>query len=215
VTAEKIRVLLADDHAPTRSDIRATLEADPRFEVCGEAADAPGAIQAAVREVPDVCLLDINMPGGGVAAGWEIAARLPTTKVVMLTISRDHDDLLGALRAGAAGYLLKDTDPERLTHALADVLEGRAAIPRTLVARLLGEFRDTSPRRRSVHHAHGPRLTSREWEVLDLLRRGRSTADIAKELYLSKATVRSHVAAILRKLGVPDRESAIRLLESS
>jgi DNA-binding NarL/FixJ family response regulator len=211
--AGPIRVLLADDHAPTREDIRVTLEADPRFEVCAEAADAPGAVQAAARERPDVCLLDVSMPGGGVAAAWEISSRLPKTRVVMLTVSRDDDDLLGALRAGASGYLLKDTDPARLTHALADVLEGEAAIPRTLVTRLLGEFRDTSPRRRKLLHQQGPRLTSREWEVLEFLRRGLSTADIAQELYVSKATVRSHVAAILHKLRVPDREAAIRMLE--
>lgn len=205
------RVLLADDHPPTREDIRRTLESDGRFEVCAVAADAAGAVDAATRERPDLCVLDIRMPGNGIAAAWEITARLPETKVVMLTVSRDDDDLLAALRAGASGYLLKDTDPERLPHALEDVLSGEAAIPRSLVARLVREFRDHGPRRRAVL-AREP-LTSREWEVLELLREERSTAQIADHLVLSQATVRSHVAAILRKLRVPDRAALVRLFE--
>ena len=205
------RVLLADDHAPTREDIRQTLESEGRFEVCAVAADAAEAVDAAAKERPDLCLLDIHMPGGGIAAAWEITARLPGTKVVMLTVSRDDDDLFAALRAGASGYLLKDTDPQRLAPALADVLAGEAAIPRALVARLVGEFRDRGPRRRAVL-ASEP-LTSREWEVLELIRRGLSTAQIAEKLVLSQATVRSHVAAILRKLRVQDRASLVRLFE--
>jgi DNA-binding NarL/FixJ family response regulator len=205
------RVLLADDHPPTREDIRRTLETDGRFEVCAVAADAAEAVDAAARERPDLCVLDIRMPGSGIAAAWEITARLPQTKVVMLTVSHDDDDLLAALRAGASGYLLKDTDPGRLPLALEDVLAGEAAIPRSLVARLVREFRDRGPRRRAVL---GPEpLTSREWEVLELLREERSTAQIAERLVLSHATVRSHVAAILRKLRVPDRAALVRLFE--
>jgi DNA-binding NarL/FixJ family response regulator len=208
---ERIRVLLADDHAPTRDDVRLALEEDERFVVCAEACDAPGAIEAAVRDRPDLCLLDIRMPGGGIAATWEISARLPQTKIVMLTVSRDDRHLLAALRAGAAGYLLKDINPERLPQALHDVVEGEAALPRTLVARLIDEFRDRSPRRRSVltREASSP-LTSREWQVLDLLRRDLSTAEIAQRLVLSPITVRSHVSSILKKLRVSDRRAAVR-----
>jgi DNA-binding NarL/FixJ family response regulator len=207
-----IRVLVADDHTPTRSDMREALEHDDRFVVVAEAADGPGAVQAALRERPDLCLLDIKMPGSsGIAAAREITSRLPETKIVMLTISVDDDDLLNALRAGAAGYLLKDIDPSRLPHALSDVLEGSSAIPRRLVARLVDEFRDHGPRRRSVVTELGHDLTSREWEVLDLLRQGRSTREIAERLYVSRATVRSHVAAILKKLNLPDRQSLLDL----
>ncbi len=109
------------------------------------ASNASEAVDAATRERPDLCLLDIRMPGSGIAAAWEITARLPETKVVMLTVSRDDDDLFAALRAGASGYLLKDTDPARLAHALDDVLAGEAAIPRSLVARLAEEFRERGP----------------------------------------------------------------------
>lgn len=212
--SKKIRVLLADDHAPTRADIREVLEADPRFSVCAEAHDAPGAVEAAVRTLPDLCLLDIQMPGNGIAATWEICARLPKTKVVMLTVSREDSHLFAALRAGASSYLLKDMDPSLLPGALLDVLAGEAPIPGELVAKMVGEFRDRGPRMRPTAEV-GPEehLTSREWEVLDLLRKGQSTAEIAGHLFLSQATVRSHIAAILKKLGVPDRDSAIRLFE--
>lgn len=207
----RTRVLIADDHAPTRGDLREVLEEDGRFEVCAEAADAPAAVDAAVRERPDLCILDIRMPGRGVAAAWEIAARLPETKVVMLTVSEDDADLFAALRAGASGYLLKGIDPARLPHALQDVIDGQSAIPRALVGRLVGEFRDRGPRRRSLVGEETAQLTSREWQVLDLLRQELTTAEIARRLVLSQATVRSHVAAILRKLDVPDRAAAIEL----
>jgi DNA-binding NarL/FixJ family response regulator len=208
---EAIRVVLADDHAPTREEIRRALEEDPRFEIRAEAADAPGAIEATIRERPDVCLLDINMPGGGIAAAWEITARLPQTKVVMLTISTDDRDLFGALKAGAAGYLLKGMDPTDLPRALAGVVRGEAALAPSLVGRVITEFRDRSARRRTTA-AEGAeaQLTSREWQVLELLRHGLTTSEIARRLVLSPVTVRTHVNSILRKLRVRDRDELVR-----
>ena len=209
--SDRIRVLIADDHPPTREDVRFALEQDERFEVCAEAADAPGAIEAAVREHPDVCLLDVNMPGWGVSAAWEIHARLPQARVVMLTVSRDDRDLFAALRAGAAGYLLKDMDPRRLPRALESVLAGEVAIPRGLVGQVVEEFRDRSARRRElVADESERRLTSREWEVLELLRQELTTAQIARRLVLSPVTVRTHVNSILKKLEVRDREDLVR-----
>jgi DNA-binding NarL/FixJ family response regulator len=209
-----VRVLLADDHVPTRDDIRRALEADERFVVCAEAGDAAAAIDGAVRESPDVCVLDVRMPGGGVAAAWEISARLPQTRIVMLTVSRDDTDLFASLRAGAAGYLLKDMDPAHLPDALGDVLNGEAALPPELVARVIDEFRDRSPRRRAVLAGDGyETLTSREWQVLDLLRQGLSTAAIARRLVLSPVTVRSHVNNILRKVRAESREALLREFE--
>jgi DNA-binding NarL/FixJ family response regulator len=180
-----------------------------------EAPDAFGAIEAAVREQPELCLLDVHMPGGGAKATWEISARLPQAKIVMLTVSRDDTDLFAALQAGASGYLLKDMDPARLPHALADVLEGRAALPRALVARLIDEFRDRSPRRRTVVAGDDPgsRLTSREWQVLDLMRQDLSNSQIARRLSLSPVTVRTHVNSILKKMDAPDREALLRRLD--
>jgi DNA-binding NarL/FixJ family response regulator len=214
VSERPIHVLVADDHAPTRSDVKEILEADSRFRVVAEAADAAAAIEGALREQPDVCLLDVNMPGSGVGAAWEISARLPQTKIVMLTVSREDQHLFAALRAGASGYLLKDMDSTRLPHALSDVLEGKAALPRELMTRLVGEFRDRNPRRRKVV-AEGPyaTLTSREWQVLELLRQELSTADIARRLTVSPVTVRTHVNNILRKVRAPDRETLLRDLE--
>jgi DNA-binding NarL/FixJ family response regulator len=211
--AQPIRVLLADDHAPTRAQLREAIERDDRFAVVAEVSDGSAAVQAVVRERPALCVLQAEMAGiGGVAVTREITARVPTTKVVILTVSADDDELFDALRAGAVGYLLRDTNAGRLPHALHDAVEGRAAIPRFLVTRLVAEFRDHGPRRRAVLADPGYDLTSREWEVLELLRRGDSTADIAARLFVSPATVRTHVAAVLHKLNVPSRE-ALRELE--
>jgi len=211
-----IRVLLADDHAPTRADVREAIETDPELLVCAEVGDAPAAVEAALREQPDVCLLDVRMPGSGVAAVWEISARCPQTRIVMLTISTEEVDLFGALRAGADGYLLKDMNPDRIPAAIHDAVAGRAALPRALTTRVIEEFRDTAPRWRSVGTLGGhARLTSREWEIVALLRRGLSTRQIARRLLLSPATVRSHIAAAVRKLGATDRESMIRQLDEN
>ena len=210
------RVLVADDHAPTREDVRAAIDSDPRFTVVAVAADAPEAIQTALRERPDVVLLDMRMPGSGAAAAWEITARLPATRAVMLTVSRSDEDLFAALRAGASGYLLKDMPFEAIGDELAQVLDGQVALPPELVTRLAEEFRDSAPRRRAlVGQRGGAQLTSREWQVLDYLRQGLATSEIAQRLFVSPATVRSHVAAVLRKLRVPDREAAVRLFEDS
>jgi DNA-binding NarL/FixJ family response regulator len=214
VTAERVRVVIADDHGPTREDVRLALQDDPSFELVGEAADAFGAIDAVVRERPDLCLLDVHMAGGGVRAAWEISARLPQTRIVMLTVSRDDRDLFAALQAGASGYLLKDMDPDRLPYALKDVLAGRAALPRALVARLIDQFRDRGARRRAIVADEGEgRLTSREWQVLDLMRQELPTSEIARRLVLSPVTVRTHVNSILGKLRAPDRETLLRRLD--
>jgi DNA-binding NarL/FixJ family response regulator len=206
-------VLIADDHPPTRAGVRSALE--PDFQICGEASSASEAVEMALRMKPDVCILDVHMPGGGISAAAEISSALPSTAIVMLTISRHDDDLFDALRAGAVGYLLKGTDPARLPHALRGVLEGQAAVPRPLVARVIAEFRDQSARRRvSVDGQRDVTLTNREWQILDLLRDGLTTKEIATRLYISGVTVRTHVSAILRKLDVPDRQAALRLIES-
>jgi len=206
------RVLIADDHAPTRDDIRSALNGDERFEVCAEAANAAEAVQAALRERPDICLLDLCMPGGGLAAIWEIAARLPETKIVILTVSDSDTSLFGALRAGASGYLLKTMSLNRLPDTLNGVCHGEAAMQPALVARVLECFRRREPRWRQATGGHERwRLTSREWEVLELLAQGRSTAEIAERLVLSSSAVRVHIASIVRKLGVRDRAAAVEL----
>lgn len=208
-----IRVLIADDHAPTRMGVREVLEEDG-FEVIAEASTARAAVEAAVEHAPDVCLLDLNMPGGGIAAAAEITRSVPDAAIVILTVSRSDEDLFEALTAGAMGYLLKDIDPDYLPQALRSVLAGEAALPPALAARLVKEFR-TRAKRRVLPQVGGRdvELTQKEWQVLDGMREGLSTKEIAEQMFVGPATVRSHVSAILRKLAVPDRESALRLLE--
>ena len=208
-----LRVLLADDHVPIRAGVRIALE-EAGLEVCGEAANANAAIEQALRERPDVCVLDIHMPGDGIRAAAAIKDALPETAVVMLTVSRNDPDLFEAIKAGASGYLLKDADPEGLPHALERAAAGEAVFPGTLVARLVDEFREVERRHRpSLRRRSSSDLTSREWEVLECLREGLTTAEIATRLFLSQTTVRRHVGSILKKLDVPDRSSAIRALD--
>jgi DNA-binding NarL/FixJ family response regulator len=210
------RVLVADDHLPTRDDIAGALERTGRFTVCGLAANASEAVAVALRDDPDLCLLDVRMPGSGITAAWEITARLPATRVVMLTVSRSDRDLFDALRAGAVGYLLKDTPLSEVPAALEPVLRGEVTMPPSLVARLVEEFRDSSARRRTLLHRNARgRLTSREWEIIDLLSRNLSTGQIAQRLFISQVTVRSHISSALHKLRVPDRRAAIRLFAAS
>jgi len=211
---DPISVLLADDHARTRAMVRTALEQRGDFRVCAEAADADAAVLAAGREHPDVCLLDINMPGSGIAAAAGITAALPDTAVVMLTVSRQDEDLFDALRAGASGYLLKGMDEDAIGDALHRVLRGEAMLPGSLVARLVEEFRDREQRRVAIADGPAARLTGREWDVLELMRTGATTAEISERLFVSATTVRTHVSAILKKLGVPTREAAIKLLEA-
>jgi DNA-binding NarL/FixJ family response regulator len=210
--ATPLRVLVADDHAPTRDDVRVALE-EGGMTVCAEAADAAHAVQQALDTRPDICLLDIRMPGGGIAAAWEIAARLPTTKIVMLTVSDDDANLFSALRAGAVGYLVKDIDLRILPRELREAAEGRAAIPRSLVARMVKQFHGTDPRFRTTavggEDDLAPRLTSREWDVLVGLADGLSTREIGRKLQLKPSGVRAHISAIVHKLGVADRDEAV------
>jgi DNA-binding NarL/FixJ family response regulator len=206
-----LRVLIADDHPPTRDDVRRALER-AGLEVCAEAANAAEAVRAALETQPDICLLDINMPGRGMAAVWEISARLPSTKIVMLTVSEDERDLFAALQAGAASYLVKDINLRRLPQALHDVHDGKAAIPRALVARMVTRFHGNEPRFRSTVAYGGPRLTSREWEVLAALGEGLSTRAIAQRLGVGQSGIRAHITSLVRKLGVANREEAVELL---
>lgn len=205
------RVLIADDHTAARAGVREALESQG-FDVCAEASDGPSAIAGAVRERPDLCLLDVRMPGGGgIAAAREILAVVRATVVVMLTVSTHEEDLFEALRAGAAGYLLKETSPDRLPLALRDVLAGSTAIPRSLVARLVEELRAPGHRRLWTADGEAIELTDREWEVLDLMGQGLTTSGAARRLSISAVTVRRHLSEAMRKLRAADRDEALRL----
>jgi DNA-binding NarL/FixJ family response regulator len=205
--------LIADDHQPMRKGIRLALERGG-FEVCAECPDGPSAVATALKLRPDICLLDVRMPGGGVAAAAAIKAALPGTAVVMITVSQNDDDLFAALKAGASGYLLKDIPPARLAAALRGVLAGEAALPRSIVTRLISEFQLRGWGRQLPGAPGAEALTNREWDVLELLADELSTAEIAARLQISPATIRTHISMILRKLQLPTRDAAVRLMQS-
>lgn len=206
-----MRVVMADDHARMRARIRQALEAGGCV-VVGEGASAGEAVALAREHRPDVALLDIHMPGNGIHAAREITRSLPGTAVVMLTASAEDGDLFDSLRAGASGYLLKDTGPEVLVDELRNAINGEAAMSRRLVSRILEEFRSPATPRFARRTRASAKLSAREWEVMELLGEGLSTDDVARRLFVSPTTVRVHVSGVLRKLRVKDRESAFKIL---
>lgn len=205
-------VLLAEEQAAVRSAVRQLLE-EAGFEVCGEVGNAGEALAQARSLRPDVCITGLRMSGDALQTITTICDELPETAVIVLTESQLREDLVGAIRAGAKGYLLKDMRPERIPHAVRGVLEGEAAVPRSLVAGLLRELQLQSEGRVVRTDSGSVELTPREWEVLDLLAERLSTAEIAQRLYISTVTVRRHISGILTKLDVPDRATAVELLD--
>jgi DNA-binding NarL/FixJ family response regulator len=200
-----IRVLIADDHAVVRQGLRTFLELQDEIEVVGEAADGIEALELVQRTAPDVALLDLVMPRlGGLEAIRRIREVAPATRVLVLTSFADDDTVLPAVRAGAAGYLLKDVQPPELVGAIRTVHAGEAllapAVATMLVEQLAAE--DGTGAERDDH------LTPREREVLALLARGRANKVIARDLGVSERTVKTHVSNILAKLNLTDRTQA-------
>ena len=203
------RIVIAEHDVPTRAGARLALEQDG-FIVAAEEETASGAIAAVLRDPPDVCLLDVDVPGGAIQAAHMITSRLPETHVVMLAEAATDEDVFAALDAGASGYLLKEMHSSRLGTTLRDVLNGRAALPRELTARVIAEFRARAQQRTTLLTRPGENdLTRREWEVLDCLRAGLSTRRTARRLFISETTVRRHVGSILKKLDVETRAAAV------
>lgn len=199
-----IRVLVVDDHAVVRRGIRALLDTEPGIEVVGEAADGEAALSATLELHPDVVLMDLVMPRvDGIEATRRIREAVPEAHVLVLTSFGTDDKLFPAVRAGALGYLLKDAGPDELIRAIREAAEGRAALNPTVARRLLSEF--SGERRRTA-----PRepLTERELEVLRALAHGLSNEKIATSLFISEATVRTHVSNILSKLELDNRTQA-------
>jgi two-component system, NarL family, nitrate/nitrite response regulator NarL len=211
-SSRRLHVLIADDDVSTRVGVRLALE-DGGFVVSAEEDTGPGAVAAALRDPPDLCLVEVNVPGGGIEAVAAIRARLAETQVVMLCASSNDEDVFDALQAGASGYLLKGMNPARLGPTLVGVLRGEAALPRELTARLIREFRARARRGETGLVRRGKNeLTSREWDVLDCLCEGLSSRQISDRLFISQTTVRRHVGSILSKLDVPSRQAAIDLV---
>jgi DNA-binding NarL/FixJ family response regulator len=209
-----IRVLIADDQSLVRAGFRLVLENHPDLEVVGEASNGHEAVHSAARLEPDVVLMDIRMPElDGIAATKAITARHPARVLVLTTYDLD-EYVYDALQAGASGFLLKDTPPEQLADGIRAVAGGEALLAPTVTRRLIQEFARLAPTRRT-RPAELDELTPRELEVLRLLARGLSNAEIAAALVLSDTTVKTHVTHVLGKLGLRDRVQAVVLAYES
>ena len=209
--ADDIPVVIADADAAFRARVRATLEGDG-FVVVGEPGDAVAAVPATIAALPDIVLIDIEMPGGGLDAVAAIATGSPRTTIIVLTVSSDSRDLLASLERGAAGYLLKNANAEELTSALRGTRQGQSALSPAMAPALVNHLRGSM--KRQISMPTGPvKLTNREWDVAELLREGFNTDEISQRLGISPVTVRRHIASILKKLGTTNRTAAVRALK--
>jgi DNA-binding NarL/FixJ family response regulator len=208
-----IRVLIADDQAMVRAGFRMILDVEPDLEVVGEASDGEQAIAVASRTRPDLVVMDIRMPVlDGVAATRRLLAEVePAPHVLMVTTFDDDDSLYSALRAGAGGFLLKNAPPEELVDAARKVAAGDGLLSPAVTRRVIDELARSSPPPRSDAPEALAELTGRELEVLRLIARGLSNAEIADELVISVGTAKTHVGRILTKLGLRDRVQAVVL----
>jgi len=210
-----ISVLIVDDHVLFRQGLMNLLRDFGEIRVIGEAADAEEAVRAARQLRPDLVLMDVRMPGlAAFAATRQIKQELPQTRVVILTASEEEKDLFEAIKAGAEGYILKDTRIEELVRMLVGVFRGEAPVSGIMAAKMLGEFA-----RKAQHKERGPdptELTEREREVLSLVAKGASNLEISRQLHISENTVKKHLRSILDKLHLENRvQAAIYALQEN
>ena len=197
---DKIRLVIVDDHPVVRDGLRGMLESQPDFEVAGEASDGSAAVSLAESLKPDIVLMDLRMPVmDGVTALREIKTHNPQVQILVLTTYDSDADILPAIEAGAAGYLLKDSSREDLYDGIRAAARGETVLAPAVAARLVGRMRATGEEQ----------LSSREVEVLQLVAEGESNSEIASHLHISQATVKSHLVHIFGKLGVSDRTAAV------
>jgi len=205
---EPTRVLVVDDQELFRRGIVMLLESDAGIEVVGEAGDGVQAIDLAVSTAPDVVLLDVRMPKrSGIEACTAIKEAVPTTKILMLTMSDEEADLYEAVKSGASGYLLKDSSLDEVANAVRVVAEGQSLISPSMAVKLIDEFKQMAKAERE--HVPGLRLTERELEVLRLVARGLNNREISQQLFISENTVKNHVRNILEKLQLHSRMEAV------
>jgi DNA-binding NarL/FixJ family response regulator len=195
-----IRILLVDDHPVVRHGLRGMLDAEADLSVAGEASSGDEGVARAGELMPDVVLMDLRMPGGdGVEATGRILVRLPRTRVIVLTTYESDRDILRAIEAGACGYLLKDASPAQLAEAVRAAARGETVLAPSVASTLIRQVRNPAP----------PALSAREAEVLRLVARGLTNGDIARQLYISEATVKTHLLRVFNKLDVADRTAAV------
>ncbi|MFZ4584906.1 MAG: response regulator [Acidimicrobiia bacterium] len=207
---EVVRVLIVDDHALFRRGLENVLSGEVDIDIVGEAGDGIEAVKRVDELRPDVVLMDVRMPKAtGIEAARQIHERFPEVKVIMLTVSDDEDDLFAAVRAGAAGYLLKEVSIEEVADAVRSVSRGHSLISPSMATKLLAEFNALSQRAEERVRSQAPRLTDRELEVLKLVARGDSNKEIAGELFIAENTVKNHVRNILEKLHLHSRMEAV------
>jgi len=203
MTDRPIRLVIADDHPVVRDGLSGIFDGDPGFEVLGQASDGAEAVRLAERLAPDVVLMDLRMPGmDGVGAITEIAARGLPTRVLVLTTYDTDADVLPAIQAGATGYLLKDAPRTELVRAVRAAARGESVLSPSVASRVLGRVRRPEPEEPGD-------LSPRELEILALVARGATNREAAKRLFISEATVKTHLLHIYAKLGVNDRAAAV------
>jgi two-component system NarL family response regulator len=208
--ADPIRVVIADDHVLYRRGLQMVVSQDEDIEIVGEAGDGKEAVDRTVELLPDVVLMDVRMPHtSGIEACQKIKSQVPSTKIIMLTMSDEESDLYEAVKAGANGYLLKDVPGEEIADGVRAVHNGDSLISPSMASKLLAEFALMSRRQGERPSAVGaPRLTERELEVLRLVARGLANKEIAHDLFISENTVKNHVRNILEKLQLHSRMEA-------
>jgi DNA-binding NarL/FixJ family response regulator len=205
-----IRVLIADDQALFRRGLYVVLGTEEHIEVVAEAANGEEAVALAAELEPDVVLMDVRMPRvNGIDAARQIRELNPATKILMLTVSDDEEDLYGAVKAGANGYLLKEISVEEVAEAIRAVVQGQSLISPTMASKLLSEFNVLAKKAEERQQYPAPALTTRELEVLKLVAKGMSNREIADALYISENTVKNHVRNILEKLHLHSRMEAV------
>ncbi|MCK9903975.1 MULTISPECIES: response regulator [Parafrankia] len=208
--ANPIRVLIVDDHALFRRGLEMVLAQEVDIEVVGEAADGSEAVTMAAEMAPDIVLMDVRMPRrGGIDATSAIKEKVPSAKIVMLTISDEEADLFDAIKAGAMGYLLKEISIDEVAADIRAVYNGQSLISPSMASKLLSEFAAMIKTKDDRPQLPTPRLTDREMEVLRLVAKGLNNRDIAKQLYISENTVKNHIRNILEKLQLHSRMEAV------
>lgn len=211
--SESLQVAIVDDHPLFREGVAHILGAQPDIEIVAEGESAADAVRIAAEQMPDILLLDVSMPGGGLQAVREIAAAYPVIKVVMLTVSEEEDDVTAALRAGARGYILKGVPGRELVRIIRAVSAGEVYVTPSLAASLLFEL--TNPRRDVAAPSPLEGLTEREREILELVAAGQSNKEVGAQLFISEKTVKHHMTNILQKLQVRNRVEAALLARAS